>query len=140
MNRRQWLLLGCALLLLGLVKLGVIAWYLLRQPAERPVVTVNCAAQSSACKLPGGRTLYFIDPLSETRPFVLALDGPVAAEPSAAFAMRSMDMGFNRYRFVRAHGRWQARIMLPACVTGRHDWEMTLEVDGERLQIPLQIH
>jgi hypothetical protein len=139
MKRGQWYWLGGSLLLLGLVKLALVGWYLHKTPASAPVEHVVCPAQSAVCPLPDGVHLRFIDPPNEKQAFTLALEG-VVAEPSAEFSMRSMDMGFNRYRFVRAHDRWEARVTLPACVSGRHDWLMTLNYNGRRVQLPLPIH
>lgn len=139
MSRRQWLVLGCALLLLGMVKLALVSWYLLKTPQTPLPVTVACGYQSGACALPGGVRLRFLEPLSESHAFSIALEGVGQGEPSAEFSMRSMDMGFNRYRFVRVNGRWEARVTLPGCVSGRHDWMMTLNLNGQRIQVPLNI-
>lgn len=140
MTRRQWFWLGGALLLFGLVKAALIGWYVLQHPKTSPVSTVLCAATSPSCRLPNGVVLRFVDPPSERQAFTLALEGAVEPEPSAEFSMQSMDMGFNRYRFIRAHGRWEARVTLPGCVTGRHDWLMTLNLNSQRYQLPLSMH
>lgn len=140
MTRRQWLLLGAGLLVLGLVKVALVGWYLLhdRQPAAPEPVA--CATGSAACALPDGAVLRFVDPPVQGRPFTLVLDGVAAGvEPNVEFTMRDMDMGFNRYRFVRAGKRWQARVTLPACVSGSRDWLMTVSLDGRRYRLPLRV-
>lgn len=49
----------------------------------------------------------------------------------ASFAMKGMEMGFNRYRLIKsASNHWQAEVTLPACVQGRSDWEMLLEIES----------
>lgn len=140
MTRRQWFWLGGALLLFGLVKAALIGWYVLQRPTASPVTTVLCPVTAQTCRLSSGVVLRFIDPPSESHAFTLALEGAVESEPNAEFSMRSMDMGFNRYRFIRVHNRWEARVTLPVCVTGRHDWLMTLNLNAQRYQLPLSMH
>lgn len=139
MSRRQWLMLGAVLLAFGLVKLTLVGWYLQRRAAPTVPEQIDCPAMAGRCELPGGVRLLFLDAPSEGHAFTLAIEGDATGEPSAEFSMRSMDMGFNRYRFVRANGRWEARVTLPACVSGRHDWLMTLQLDGRQLRIPLRV-
>jgi len=53
--------------------------------------------------------------------------------------LRGMEMGFNRYRLLPdGPGSWQAEVLLPACIQGRKDWLMTLEVDGRRYELPFK--
>jgi hypothetical protein len=139
LNRRQWMLLGGALLLLGLLKLSLIGWYLQHRDASPAVLPLACPSMTGRCSLPDGASLLFVEPPIEGRAFTLALEGDFEREPAAEFSMRSMDMGFNRYRFIRANGRWEARVTLPACVSGRHDWLMTLDLPGQKVQIPLRV-
>jgi len=50
----------------------------------------------------------------------------------ANFAMKGMEMGFNRYQLIKAdQNKWQAEVTLPVCVQGRSDWEMLLEINAE---------
>ena len=50
----------------------------------------------------------------------------------ASFAMKGMEMGFNRYQLIKAgQNEWQAEITLPVCVQGRSDWGMLIEIDAE---------
>lgn len=139
MKRRQYLLLGVALLLLGLIKLALVGWYLLQRNTPAPIQQVDCPAMSGRCTLPNGISLLFLEPPREGHAFSLALEGAIAREPAAEFSMRSMDMGFNRYRFVRVGGRWEARVTLPACVSGRHDWLMLLDLPQGKVRVPLRV-
>jgi hypothetical protein len=138
MSRRQWLWLwlGVGLTLLGVFKLLLIGWYLARQRVSTPLAVV-CPSASAVCQLPGGVRLRFQTAPQEGHPFVMRLDGVTGPVPSAEFVMRNMDMGFNRYRFVAAGDAWQARVTLPVCSAGRHDWLMNLTVNGRRLQVAL---
>ena len=145
MKRRPWLFLALGLLLLGALKFAAFDWYQQHQPqsqsppAKALLTPIACAQGAASCALPGGGRLLFLEPPVEGRAFVMALEGVTAKAPSAEFSMRSMDMGFNQYRFVRAHGRWEASVILPACVSGRRDWEMTLNLDGQRYLLPLSV-
>ena len=50
----------------------------------------------------------------------------------ANFAMKGMEMGFNRYQLIKVgQHTWQAEVTLPVCVQGRSDWEMLIEMDAE---------
>lgn len=50
----------------------------------------------------------------------------------ASFAMKGMEMGFNRYQLIKAgQNEWQAEVTLPVCVQGRSDWEMLIEIEAE---------
>jgi len=50
----------------------------------------------------------------------------------ANFAMKGMEMGFNRYQLIKAdQNKWQAEVTLPVCMQGRSDWEMLIEIDAE---------
>ncbi|TDR81449.1 hypothetical protein [Paludibacterium purpuratum] len=139
MSRRQWLLFGAALLALGLVKLALVAWYL-RGHDDTAEETVSCAQGAGDCRLPGGARLRFLDQPRAGQPFSIELSGVTAGiEPAAEFSMQSMDMGFNRYRFVPDHAVWRLRATLPVCVSGRRDWQMTLLLDGHRYRMPLQV-
>jgi len=54
---------------------------------------------------------------------------------NASFAMKGMEMGFNRYQLIKtADAKWVAEVTLPVCVQGRSDWEMTLMVEGAEQQ------
>jgi hypothetical protein len=72
-------------------------------------------------------------------PFSLRIDGVTARTVTAEFTMRDMDMGFNRYRFLRAGAGWRARVTLPLCVSGRREWIMTLTLDGRRYLLPFEV-
>ncbi|BEV73498.1 hypothetical protein THUN1379_29800 [Paludibacterium sp. THUN1379] len=139
MNRRQWLLLALALLALGIVKLVVLRWYWQSGQDKSVAQTLPCAAGATSCALPGGGTLRFFGPIVVGQPFVIELTGVGGEEPAAEFSMQSMDMGFNRYRFVRSATGWRARATLPVCVTGRRDWQMVLLLNGQRYRLPLQV-
>jgi hypothetical protein len=139
MTRRKWLWLGAGLTLLGLFKLALISWYLLRSHAEPAVVSLACPPVSSTCLLPDGVRLRFLSVPQEGQAFSITLDGVRGGgvAPAAEFSMRNMDMGFNRYRFVPAGTAWRASVILPVCSAGRHDWLMLLKVNGQQVRLAL---
>lgn len=59
---------------------------------------------------------------------------------SAAFSMKGMDMGWNRYQLKGdSMSGWNASVTLPICVSGRTDWlaDFELLVDGRRFQLQI---
>lgn len=131
--KRRAALFAC---LLGGV--AVLAWWGLRVRAPQAVVAVPCADIVAGCSVvDAGLQVAFDQRPQPLRPFLLSVRQPGARELHASFSMRGMEMGFNRYRLLpQAAGAWQAQVMLPACVQGRSDWELLLEIDGVRYALP----
>lgn len=73
------------------------------------------------------------------QPFQLWVKAPGARAVKASFTMPGMNMGFNRYTLrPGSAGVFRAQIILPTCVSGRHDWQVTLDIDdAARLSLPL---
>lgn len=79
----------------------------------------------------------FDGPVQPLKPFMLHVKAANARDIRASFTMEGMDMGFNLYTLHAAgEGRFSARVTLPVCVTGRRDWILSLEIDGDVLQLP----
>ncbi len=73
-------------------------------------------------------------------PVDLEVVAPAVRQAQAQFSMVGMDMGPNRYRLLPAGpGRFVGHILLPACVAGRSDWILTLDLDGRRTAIPFSV-
>ncbi|MDN0084421.1 hypothetical protein QU487_16925 [Crenobacter sp. SG2305] len=143
-KQKKWLVIGVLLVVLGAVKIGLITHYLLNksaQAAELPPQTLSCGVLTEGCALPGGGTLRLAAAPSYRIPFELRLAGVSAKQaPSVEFSMVGMDMGFNRYRLVEdGLGGWRAKVTLPVCTSGGHDWLATLSVDGKRYRLPLRL-
>lgn len=105
----------------------------------KPII-VPCADIVAGCAVPQADLHVRFDqrPRAMQR-FRAVVQLPKAREVHASFSMRGMEMGFNRYRLLPdGNGSWQAEIMLPACVQGRSDWLMLLEVDGRRYELPFK--
>lgn len=73
------------------------------------------------------------------KPFTLSISASSARQVNVVLQMQGMDMGLNRYRLLREpNGEWRATITLPVCVSGRRDWLMIVELDGERRAFAFQ--
>ncbi|MDC7705963.1 hypothetical protein [Vogesella indigofera] len=139
LSRRQWQFIALALLVFAALKVALISWYLQqRQPAAPTVTSVSCSTLQQGCPLPDGSVLRFVDGPRQRSPFTLTLSKQGGEAPTAEFSMRDMDMGFNRYRFVDGGDHWQAKVTLPACVTGSPDWLLDLHQDGHIYRIPFR--
>ncbi|WP_438513100.1 hypothetical protein [Craterilacuibacter sp.] len=139
LKQKKLLLLALALFALAAIKFVLIGRYLQQDKVELPqAVTLNCNLQT-ACALPDGGEVTFRQAPAAGQPFVIDIRGAGEAAPKAEFAMQSMDMGFNRYGFVREGDIWSAKVHLPVCVSGSKDWLMTLLLDGQRYIIPFAV-
>jgi hypothetical protein len=125
------------LLVLALLAVAV-AGYWLKRPAKAQAVA--CADPLAGCTFVHRGTdvkLLFSTPPRPLEPFELRVRAPGATRISAAFQMNGMDMGFNRYDLHLAEsGMFVAKVMLPVCVSGRHDWTVYLDVDGAHYALP----
>lgn len=73
-------------------------------------------------------------------PFGIWVRAAHARRVRAAFTMADMDMGLNLYTLKSdSGGVFRAEVTLPVCVTGRSDWLMTLDIDGDKMVVPLVI-
>ena len=108
--------------------------------AQKETPVAACASLMRGCALEHDQIMVRSDRApSPLTPFVLAVTAPAAQEVSVELQMQGMEMGLNRYRLLRqANGEWRASITLPACVTGRRDWKMVVEVDGTRRALVFQ--
>ncbi len=100
---------------------------------ECPDLAAGCTARIAGRDL----TLGIAGELKALKPFEVWVRAPKARRVEASFAMVGMDMGFNIYT-LRAdkEGVFRGRVTLPVCVSGRRDWVMTLDIDGDRVSVP----
>jgi hypothetical protein len=123
------------MLLIAVLALGLL-W---PRPGHRDrVISVPCQDIVAGCGLtPAGLHVRFDRQPDALQRFKVYVELPEVAEVHASFNMRGMEMGFNRYRLLAdGAGRWQAEVMLPACIQGRKDWLMMVEASGVRYEIP----
>ncbi|MGC0151816.1 hypothetical protein ACPRNU_05095 [Chromobacterium vaccinii] len=140
-KQRKLLLLGVALLVFGALKFGLIYWYLHKKPAAPAAQRLSCAvADGAVCPLPGGGGLRFETAPAHGQPFVMRLDGAAAeTAPTADFTMPQMDMGFNRYTFVREGAGWRATATLPMCVSGSRRWQVEVKLGDKAYLLPFDV-
>ncbi|OHX13049.1 hypothetical protein [Chromobacterium sphagni] len=142
MNRQQrkWLIIGVALIALAAVKAGLIYWYLHNKQSKPKPQALACAMGRGACALPGGGSLRFVSPPQHGQPFEVRLEGVTGgAAPTVDFAMPEMDMGFNRYTFVREGAGWKAQVILPMCVSGSRRWVAEVKVGEAAYSLPFNV-
>jgi len=133
---KKWLL---PLLVIALIAGIVISQHVI-QKGEKPAQRLDCPDLRAGCSTLLDRTplsLGITGELKVLEPFTVWLKKEHTGKVQARFTMEGMDMGFNLYTLKRdPDGVFRARITLPVCVSGRRDWVMTLEIDGERLAVP----
>jgi hypothetical protein len=126
------LLLAAALVAIAM------AGYWLKRPAE--AMAVACADPLAGCSFShrgAAASVRFSAQPTTLEAFELNVRAAGANRISAEFQMVGMDMGFNRYDLrPTADGAWAAKVTLPVCVSGRHDWILYLNLDGSRYAIP----
>lgn len=135
----SWLAPMAALLVLA----AVVYFEQSRRAELAGIPRLACADPAQGCDARLGNTPLRLGMDAHRRPmqpFHLWVQAPGARRVVATFTMEDMDMGLNQYTLqADKQGIHRARVTLPVCVTGRADWLLTLEVDGERLQLPFVI-
>ena len=100
------------------------------------LLAVTCRDPLAGCRLDAGIEIRFSQTPTVMQAFDLEVAAPQGADLHASFQMRGMEMGMNRYRLLQENGKWRAKVMLPACVQGRRDWILRLEVSGKTYEMP----
>ena len=135
LNRRHLFLL-MPWLVIGLVAAMLVTW---QMNAPKPAQGVHCPDLRAGCviALAGQRIEVGVEgELRVLKPFQVWVKAPGAGKVQARFNMADMDMGFNLYTLrPDGQGVFRARIVLPVCVSGRRDWVMSLEIDGQRFDL-----
>ena len=135
----KWGVIAFALLVFAGIKFFAISYFLNKNDA--PTVMHHCGDLSQPCTLSPQLRVQFAEPPRHGQPFVVRVDSTGSLPPVGEFSMADMEMGMARFTFTATTPpHWEAKIMLPVCVTGRQDWLMVLIVDGKRLQIPFTAH
>lgn len=96
---------------------------------------VACQNPLAGCQIYSGVEVRFSNTPTTMQAFELVVTAPEGGDVYASFQMQGMDMGMNRYRLLRENGKWRAKVMLPACVQGRRDWLLRLELSGKNYEI-----
>jgi hypothetical protein len=136
MTSRPWLAPLAIIMLIA----GVIALNQVYRPPAPAALTLSCPDLRAGCRADlANRTIVIgIDgELRLMRPFELWVRAEGVTKAQASFTMEGMDMGFNLFTLhPDGKGAYRARITLPACVSGRRDWRMQVDLDGTRLTVP----
>jgi hypothetical protein len=131
----RWLFPVLVILLIA----GVVAANRYLQPAKPPLAVVCANLQKGCTARLDGRdvTLGIEGELKVLSPFELWVKAADTKTVQASFAMKDMDMGFNLYTLKPdPQGGFRARVTLPVCVSGRRDWVMILDLDGQKISVP----
>ncbi|MFC3533519.1 hypothetical protein ACFOLG_15175 [Vogesella facilis] len=127
LTRQQLALIAVLLIAFALLKGGLIWWYLNHKQQPAAPITVSCSNLQAGCPLPDGSLLQLDRAPQAAKPFGLSLSRHAGEPPAIEFAMRDMDMGFNRYQLLPQGDGWRASITLPVCVSGSRQWRMALK-------------
>lgn len=127
--RRLVIIAVTALVLTLLIFAVPLAGWLRHIQSQTLTSQLVCEHPVHGCSIPGAGKLSFDHSPEKLKPFMVRLEKPMTNEVYAEFAMQGMEMGLNRYRFIKvADGVWQATVYLPICIQNRHDWVMRLQV------------
>ncbi|MDP2832788.1 MAG: hypothetical protein Q8Q28_05745 [Pseudomonadota bacterium] len=136
--KTKWLAVGLPLLMVAITAL--VLW---REAETPPPVAVNlpCPTPAAGCTTRIGNraiTVGLADKIKTLQPFQVWVKASGADKVQASFAMVDMNMGFNLYTLrPDSDGVFRAKVTLPACVSGRRDWVMTVDIDKTtRLAVP----
>ena len=119
---------------------GLMLFHTAQDTTPETAEVIQCADLVQGCKVSlDGKPLEigFSATPSALHPFALTVKKEGLKEVSASFAMVGMEMGANRYQLIPAkEGGWEAKVILPVCVTGRRDWVLTLSLNKTLIRIP----
>jgi hypothetical protein len=136
MNYKTWLAPVAIMVLTGVV---VILNHFYKDSAL-PELKAQCADLRAGCEAMLGdrRVAFGVDgELRMLKPFELWVRVKGVDKVQASFDMQGMDMGFNLYTLrADGSGAYRARITLPMCVSGRHEWLLHLDIDRRRITVP----
>lgn len=131
----RWLFPALVIVLLA----GVVVMNRYLRPAQPPQ-SIACPNFQHGCgaRLDGREVTFGVQgELKVLVPFEVWVKAAKAQTVQASFAMKDMDMGFNLYTLrPDPQDIFRARVTLPMCVSGRRDWIMILDIDGQKLTVP----
>jgi len=96
----------------------------------------DCDAARRACTISGEGLrvrLRLESGAKAMQPFTVAVAVAGAEAVNVRFEMPGMDMGRQVHRLQRAGAdRWEGRVVLPVCLSGRSDWVAEVEIVTQR--------
>lgn len=134
MSKNQKLLIAAVLLIVfAAAKLLLLDWW---QRQQTKANVVECSL-IQGCVLPDGSTVRATS-INTHEPFDIVVENVPknTGAVSISFSMKNMDMGFNRYNLTQQSPQsWQAaKIRLPFCVEGRHDYTADITIGKQTFQ------
>lgn len=136
MNYKPWLAPAAVILLIA----GVVVLNHVYRHRDAPAVVVKCPDLRAGCRAMLGDREVAVGIEGELRllaPFEVWVRAVGFDKLQASFAMEGMDMGFNLYTLrPDGKGAYRVRVTLPMCVTGRRDWLLHVDLDGQRVTVP----
>lgn len=125
----QWLTVG----LLAAAALAVLLFWRNNETPAPATIQLPCPTPATGCAARIGDrsiTVGLADKRKALQPFHIWVKAPGAGKVRASFAMVGMNMGFNLYTLrPDKDGMFRAQVTLPACVSGRREWVMTVDID-----------
>ncbi len=112
--------------------------------SSAPVAQVEaaCADLTQGCQFVLNGKSFAVKsdrPINPAHPFTLILQGEPLKQASASWQMVGMEMGPNRFHFAATgSNQWQTQTALPFCTQARHDWQLTLNLDGNNVILTTQ--
>ncbi|AOY00267.1 hypothetical protein [Jeongeupia sp. USM3] len=109
--------------------------YWFSKPHANTIVTQQCDDLAAGCRFRLENHEYELKsagPVGTRAPVELVLSGK-ADKVSAEWAMAGMDMGSARYTLQQDGEQWRASTILPVCSQKRQDWQLTLDIDRNRI-------
>lgn len=129
-----------ALTMLMLSVAGLMLFHTFFNAPQTAVQVYQCADLMQGCTVSvEGKPLEirFSATPNALHPFALTIKRNGLKAVSASFAMVGMEMGENHYQLMPVQENvWEAKVILPVCVTGRRDWILTLSLDKVQIRIP----
>ena len=121
------------LLLLIMILVGN---YYLKPVAEEPAVFISdCDLTKNKCKVSLTESeleIMILGELKALQAFTIRIidNNDWLEQASVDLKMKAMDMGKNRFAFVKSgnHG-WKSEVVIPVCTTGRRDWLFEFEFE-----------
>lgn len=140
-KQQKILITTSVLLIFAIAKILTVHWWQQQQDPIQTILPNNCPTTTTGCQFLGAnlRIHNFID---HKHPFAVSIHHlPTNVQHvSLSFAMRNMDMGFNRFDLHRQkNGDWYLdNIHLPLCSQTRHDWLIRWQIDQHSYQAEFQ--
>lgn len=142
MNLRSIFSTGAAIVVGAFFLAWSQGWLHIGATQPRAAVQTSCADLAQGCRFMLNGKQFSVQsdrPINPAHPFTLTLQGEPLQQATASWQMVGMDMGPNRFHFAATSAsHWQTQTALPFCTQARHDWQLTLNMDGNNVILTTQ--